>query len=285
MRLQLIVVSALTVCGCAPNDESAAPDADTRGDAAAAAERTRDEPPPPITEVEPAVEVIGQKVAYGTTADRNLDGYLVLPADVTQPEPGIIMIHEWWGLNETVRTMARRLAGERYAVLAVDLYGGRTAETSAEAERLMGESLRDRSAVLDNLQQAYAYLDESALAPRIATLGWGLGGAWSFEAGLALGDRLDAVVMFYGEIINDDEQLASLDAPLLGIFAERDDSIPVADVLRFRERLRALGKNSKVLVFPDVGHAFADPGEKAYDQEAAADAWMEAVEFLDARMH
>jgi carboxymethylenebutenolidase len=286
MRLQLIVAFSLILCGCAPDDHSAAVDADTQEAVAASpAERAGDESvATPITKVAPAAEVIGQDVAYGTTADRNLKGYLVLPADVTQPVPGVIMIHERWGLNDTIRAMARRLAGEGFAVLAIDLYDGRTAATAAEAEDLMAESSRDGSAVLDNIRQAYDYLDEAVLAPRIATLGWSLGGGWSLEAGLALGDRLAAVVMFYGQVINDDEQLAPLEAPLLGHFGDRDESIPVGDVERFRRRLRDLGKDAQVLIYSDVGHAFANPSADSYNQEAAEQAWNATVDFLAARM-
>jgi len=281
MRQPLIVLLGLTVLACAPDEEPAEPDA-ASAVAATAAEHAGDEPDAtPISEVEPASEVIARDVAYGSTAARNLNGYFVLPADVIEPAPGVIMIHEWWGLNDNIRAMARRLAGEGYAVLAIDLYGGQTGATAAEAERLMAALMSDRQGALDNIRQAHGFLERNALAPRIATLGWCLGGGWSLEAGIELRDAVDAVVMFYGRVINSDGQLAPLSAPLLGIFAELDESIPLGDVTEFRRRLRDLGKVSEVLIYSDVEHAFANPSGAAYDHEAATEAWATALEFLD----
>jgi carboxymethylenebutenolidase len=208
---------------------------------------------------------------------------MVLPADAVDV-PGVIMIHEWWGLNDTVRAMARRLAGEGYAVLAIDLFGGQTATRTADADRLMSAVMRDRPAALANIRQAYRYLDEFVLTPRIGVLGWSLGGGWALEAGLDLGDSLDAVVMLYGDIITDPELLMGLEAPLLGIFAGEDDSIPSREVLLFKGRLQGLGKAADVQIYPGLAHAFADPDSAGYDHEAALRAWSRTLEFLDDRL-
>jgi carboxymethylenebutenolidase len=181
--------------------------------------------------------------------------------------------------------MARRLAGEGYAVLAIDLYGGEVATTAATAENLMSTVMSNRAATLDNIRQAHAYLDQFALAPKIATLGWCLGGGWSLEAALDLGEEVDAAVMFYGRVINDNDLLAALEAPLLGLFAAADESIPVSDVQQFRSRLRELGKDAQVLIYSDVRHAFANPSGTAYNQSAAEEAWAETLGFLDERLH
>ncbi|MDX1561955.1 MAG: dienelactone hydrolase family protein [Gammaproteobacteria bacterium] len=259
----------------APADAVEATAAEHAGDAPAAT---------PISEVAPAVPVLEQEIAYGASSERNFVGYLVMPADVVEPIPGIIMIHEWWGLNENIRAMARRLSGEGYAVLAVDLYGGQVAETPTEAQALMAETMRARDSVLENIAQAYEYLDQSVLAPRIATLGWCLGGGFSLEAGLSMGELLDAVVMYYGQVTTDTDRLDSLDAPLLGLFAELDESIPVRDVQRFRSTLRDLGKNAEVLIYSDVDHAFANPSGGAYDQQAAEEAWETTIQFLERQL-
>jgi carboxymethylenebutenolidase len=283
MRQQLFIFLGLALVACAENDDPAA-QADDAFVAATAAEHAGDEPlSTPITDIEPAVEVIAEELAYGATEDHNLTGYLVLPADAVDV-PGVIMIHEWWGLNDNIKAMARRLAGEGYAVLAIDLYAGETATTTARAENLMSTVMSNREATLDNIRQAHAYLDQFALAPRIATLGWCLGGGWSLEAALALGGDLDAAVMFYGRVINDDDLLNALEAPLLGLFAEADDSIPVGDVQQFRSRLRALNKDAQVLIYSDVAHAFANPSGTAYNQTAAEEAWAETLAFLDQRL-
>lgn len=287
MSIRWILFACLIACGCSPGGEtgSGSSPAVTAQVQATAAEHSGDVPDStPITEVAPASEVIAQEVPYGEWDNRLLSGYFVLPADADEPLPGIVMIHEWWGLNDNIRAMARRLAGEGYAVLAVDLYQGQTADTPQAAERLMSGALINRDLTLDNLRQAHAYLGEFALAPRVATLGWCLGGGLSLEAAIELGEEVDAVVMFYGQIVGDDERLSGLDAPLLGMFAELDESIPVSLVRQFRSRLRDLDKRAEVVIFPDVDHAFANPSGTAYNHAAALEAWSMALDFLDTEL-
>jgi carboxymethylenebutenolidase len=283
MKHRLIVALGLILVGCTDADGPAAgavgATAASGAGAAAAAERA----PTAITDIEPAVAVIAEEVAYGETEEQNLRGYMVLPADAVDV-PGVIMIHEWWGLNDNIRAMARRLAGEGYAVLALDLYGGQMAASPAEAERLMAAVMRDREATIENIRQAHRYLDEFVLAPRIGVLGWGLGGGWSLEAALDLGEGLDAVVMFYGDLVTDTDLLANLEAPLLGIFAQHDESIPSRSALEFRDTLNGLGKTARVEVYLTVDHAFANPAGSAYDHEAALRSWTEALAFLDDRL-
>lgn len=288
MKIRMLLMTGLlgaAVVACSSgDDESAGPDAATTQDQApqSTAEVHADDSPvaTPISEVPPAVEVISQQVAYGATAEQSFNGYFVLPADVTGAVPGVIMIHEWWGLNDNIRSMARRLAGEGYAVLAVDLYGGATAETAADAQQLMSALVAERDTGIENLRQAHEYLDQFALAPRIATLGWCLGGAWSLEAAVALGEEIDAAVMYYGQTINDPDRLAGLEAPLLGLFAELDESIPLRNVQGFRSALGGLGKESEVLIYSGVGHAFANPSGNAYNHQAATEAWDKTLGFL-----
>src|SRR5690606_37348723 len=117
-------------------------------------------------------------------ARSNLVGFLAMPADAAEPLPGVIVIHEWWGLNDNIKAMTRRLAGEGYVALAVDLYGGATAATPEQAQSLMAAMLADPDAARHNLQQAYDYLDKYAFAPRIASIGWCLGGGWSLQTAL-----------------------------------------------------------------------------------------------------
>jgi carboxymethylenebutenolidase len=280
MKQRWLWVLSFVLCACAPDDDpvpSVAPAVvEISAPVAADAE--------PDAFVAPASEVIALELPYGYTAERNLNGYFVLPADAVGALPAVIMIHEAWGLNDTVRAMARRLAGEGYAVLAVDLFAGELATSEEDAERLLAGLADARPAVLDNIRQARGYLEQSALAPSIAMLGWGFGGGWSLEAGIVLGDAIDAVVMYYGPIINTDEGLRPLTAPLLGIFAARDESISVNDVQRFRRRLRELGKTAEVLIYTGVGHAFADPGSTTYDPQTAEEAWEKTLEFLQAQL-
>ena len=196
-----------------------------------------------------------------------------MPQDAAEPLPGIIVIHEWWGLNDNIKAMTRRLAGEGYVALAVDLYGGATAETPEAAQALMSALLAEPDAARNNLRQAYDYLEKYAFAPRIASIGWCLGGGWSLQTALLYPDALDAMVMYYGQVVTDRDRLAPLNVPVLGFFGAEDESIPVRDVQEFRSTLMDLGKNAEVLIVPRADHAFANPSGGNYNEQAANEAW------------
>lgn len=276
-----LVLSAVLL-GCGPAEEPRPVDAPAAQNVAAtAAEHAHDAPvPTPLAVAAPAVPVLEQELAYGEGAKSNLVGFLAMPQDATEPLPGIIVIHEWWGLNDNIKAMTRRLAGEGYVALAVDLYGGVTAETPDAAQQLMTALLSEPTAANRNLQQAYDYLEKYALAPRIATVGWCLGGGWSLQAALLYPDSLDAVVMYYGAPITDRARLATIGAPILGFFGGLDASIPVRQVQDFRATLQDLGKNAEVLIFPRADHAFANPSGGNYNEEAATEAWDKTIAFL-----
>src|SRR5262249_10572066 len=161
-----------------------------------------------------------------------------------------IVIHERWGLNDGIKAMTRRLASEGYVALAVDLYGGATATTADKARPLMTALVTDPDAARANLKQAYDYLAKYALAPRIGSVGWGLGGDWSLQTALLLPDKLHAMVMYYGPISGSDSELGTLEMPVLGFFAGLDESIPVRDVQRFRSTLLKAGKPAEVIIYP-----------------------------------
>jgi carboxymethylenebutenolidase len=285
MRQLPVLALCLLACSCAQDEEPAAVAASTErevntGSASAGATDRED-----IADIPPAIEVTVSDVAYGLTPERNLNGYLVLPADVVEPAPGIILIHGQGGLNDYIRAMARRLAGEGYAVLAVDFFAGQTADSAGQAEALHAEFMSDRAAVLDNIGQARSYLENNAYPPGIGALGFGRGGEWALEAALAFGDGIDAVAMFYGRVINDGERLRTLTAPLIGVFASLDTTIPVREVTQFRSSLRELDKDALVLIHSNVAHDFANPDSAAYDHAAATENWVTVLEFLDGHLH
>lgn len=283
----------LLLAACGPTDggpdgatTTAEPDMRAAGAAVAEAPPDRSDAPAAATSAgtETGGAVLAQEFAYGASEERNLVGYFAMPEDVVEPLPGVVMIHEWRGLDEGVRAAARRLAAAGYAVLAIDLFGGIVIDDPAEGGRLTRDILRDREAALDNIRQAHDYLVQYALAPEVAVLGWSFGGTWALEAGIDLPGRFDAVVTYYGEIELSDSRLRQLDAPLLGLFAEHDPTIPLRDVQSFRTRLRDFGKDSEVLIYSDVAHAFASPGESAFDAGAASEAWGTMLEFLESRL-
>ena len=236
--------------------------------------------PSPAAEVAPAQNVVSDpRMPYVEIGDQNAYGYFSAPSDVFEPLPAVIVIHEWWGLNDNVRAMADRLAGEGYMVLAIDLYGGQTANTPAEARALMLGVVEDPELARQNIRGAYQFLT-TAGAPRIGSLGWCFGGGWSLNTAQLFPDDLDASVIYYGRVTDDDEDLRPISAPILGLFAADDAGIKVESVEAFQAALRRLRKDHEIHIYPGVGHAFANPTGQNYNADAATDAWAKTVEFL-----
>ena len=285
MRVLSCILLLACLAGCG-NDASppSAVTADDRGTQPnAAADRDATDAAAPVAEIAPKRAVSTQTIAYGEAGDRNLTGFLALPADSFEPPPGVLVVHEGWGLNESTRTLAQRLAGEGFVVLAVDLYGGAVADSAAQAQELMTGVLSNPQPALENIGQGIEYLRRYALAPKVAALGWSFGGTWSLQAGLRLGDQLDAVVTYYGQITTSETELKALESPLLGIFAGEDQSIPSDSVVQFRSALAKAGKSAVVRIYPDARHEFANPASSHYRHADAEAAWAQVIEFLVAQ--
>jgi carboxymethylenebutenolidase len=240
--------------------------------------------PSPAATIEPRQPVAGSDVVYGKLDGVELRGYLAHPAAGAAGRPGLLVIHEWWGLNDNVRAMTRRLAGEGYQALAVDLYGGKVATTSDEASATMSAAMASPDRLLANLRAAARHLRDEAKAPKLGVLGWCFGGGWSLETALELGGEIDAAVVYYGRTVSDPAELAKLKAPLLGLFGELDQGIPVAGVREMEAALGKLGKTATIVVYPNANHAFANPTGPRYQKEAAADAWQRTTSFLAAQL-
>ena len=221
--------------GLACSQEGGVVQADTTYVAAMEREHAGDEPIASGAAGEPALAVVGESVVYATVDGRGVTGYLAQPAGVEDPLPGIIVIQEWWGLNDNIRAMAEKLAGEGYRALAVDLYQGEVAETRERASALMRESMNRTDALKDNLRQARSFLVEQG-ATKVGSIGWCFGGGWSLQTALLLGDDLDAAVIYYGRVVTDSGELAALEAPILGIFGGLDRGIPGGVGAQVRKR-------------------------------------------------
>ena len=234
----------------------------------------------PATRATPAQPIQHREIAYATVNGQAVHGYLAEPLHAKNPLPAIIVIHEWWGLNDNIRDMADQLAGEGYAALAVDLYGGQAATTPAAAVKLMQGVLADTAAASSNLRQAYAYVHDSLHAPRVGVIGWCFGGGWSLQTALMLSDQLNAAVMYYGRPVDNVAELSKLKMPLLGFFGERDRGITPADVRAFQAALKDAHVNAEIHEYAGAGHAFANPSGGNYRPAAAADAWQRTLAFF-----
>jgi carboxymethylenebutenolidase len=229
----------------------------------------------------PAQRVDSRPAIYMSVDGQPVKGWLSWPAGKSMAGmPALIVIHEWWGLNDNIRQTAERLAAEGYVTLAVDLYGGQTGENPKDAMRLMNQLNEQGDAGRENLAAAYDYLLNIMEADRVGVIGWCLGGRWSLQAALRLPKQLAAVVIYYGGVTDDKEQLATLEMPILGLFAGDDPVVPPATVTAFREALIELEKDADIHMYPEAKHAFANPSGEAYDRVAAEDAWGRTTRFL-----
>ena len=220
----------------------------------------------------------GKPVTYKSGAD-TVNAILYTPQG-KGPFPALVVIHEWWGLNDWVKEQASRLADQGYVALAIDVYRGKVATTPEEAHEIMRGVPEDRAG--RDLLAAISYLGaQSNVDPkRIGSIGWCMGGGYSLN--LAVNDpKLKVAVINYGHLASDDATLKKINAAILGIFGGQDKGIPVADVKKFESQLKALGKTVEIHVFPDAGHAFQNPNNKqGYRADDAAEAWKITTDFL-----
>lgn len=188
----------------------------------------------------------------------------------------LIVIHEWWGLNDQIRREAERLADSlgNVNVLALDMYDGKSTTDTEEAGKLMGELDDKRAqAIVDGALQ-YA-----GAGARIATIGWCFGGGWSLRTSIKAGDRGAGCVIYYGMPVEKADELAPLKADVLGIFAKQDGWINEPVVKKFEALAKATKKNLSVKWY-DAEHAFANPSSPRYNEQAAQEANAEALAFL-----
>ena len=220
----------------------------------------------------------GKEVTY-KSGDETVKALLYEPSG-HGPFPGIVVIHEWWGLNDWVKEQASKLADQGYAALAIDLYRGKVADNPGTAHELMRGVPEDRA--LRDLHAAVEYLKSlsSVKKDRIASIGWCMGGGYSLDVALQE-PTLTATVINYGHLATDTAALGKINAAILGNFGGKDQGIPPEDVKKFEEALKQAGKKVDIKIYPDAGHAFENPNNKAgYRADDAADAWKRTVDFL-----
>lgn len=196
------------------------------------------------------------------------------------PFPGLIVIHEWWGLNDWVKEQASKLADQGYVALALDLYRGKVATSPEEAHEIMRGVPEDRAA--RDLHAAVEFLKSQPTVKkdRLASIGWCMGGGYSLDVALTE-PGLTADVINYGHLATDQDALKKINASILGLFGGQDRGIPPDDVRKFEQSLKSLGKKVEIHIYPYAGHAFENPDNKTgYRADDAADAWKRTTEFL-----
>ena len=217
-------------------------------------------------------------VSY-TSGDETVQGVLYTPSG-KGPFPGLIDVHELWGLNDWVKDQASKLADQGYAALAVDLYRGKVATTPDEAHQIMRGVPEDRAK--RDLHAAFEFLasQSNVKKDRIGSIGWCMGGGYALDVALQE-PMLAATVINYGHLDTDPDALRKINAPILGLFGAQDKGITPEDVQKFEQTMKQLGKKIEVKEYDDAGHAFENPNNKqGYREADAQDAWKRTVEFL-----
>ena len=221
--------------------------------------------------------VEGREVEYQVNGETSR-GYLAADEGAAS-QPGLILVHEWWGLNDHVKDLTRRFAGQGYVVLAPDLYDGASTKDPEEAGKLM-QGL-DKTKALEKLNRAVSYLQglPGVDGENIGVTGFCMGGTYALLLA-AHNKSVKASAPFYGDVPTDDE-LKNLSAPVLFIGAENDFWITKDKMDRLDEGLKKYGKEGEVKVYEGVGHAFFnDTRPEAYDKDAAEDAWGRVTGFF-----
>lgn len=216
------------------------------------------------------------KVSEEEINTEELQGYIARPV-APGNYPGLLVIHEWWGLNDNIKEMAQLLANEGYIVFAIDLYEGNVAQDSTAAREYATNVRSNPEEAIAHMQRAITYL-ESQGATKVGSLGWCFGGQQSLQ--ISLNEELDATVIYYGNLVEDPEQLKQLQGPVLGIFGAEDGSIPVESVQSFETGLNEVGVQNQIHIYDGVGHAFANPSGSNYAPDETIDAWEKTVAFL-----
>jgi carboxymethylenebutenolidase len=212
------------------------------------------------------------------TADGGVDAYVAWPSG-TAHAPAILVVHEWWGLGDQIKDVARRLAREGYVAIVPDLYHGKVATTPEMAHELV-RGLEDTRVFSElDTAAAWARAQPRVEGMRVGILGFCVGGGITLRYALHQPD-LGAAVMFYGPPETDPGKLATLKAPLQGHFGALDQGIPPDRVEAMRAAMRKAGKTADLYVYPGAGHAFMHDGLPSYHADAAKTAWARTLAFL-----
>ena len=220
----------------------------------------------------------GKSVSY-KSGDETVQAILYTPAG-KGPFPAIIVIHEYWGLNDWVKEQASKLADQGYEALAIDLYRGKVATTPDMAHEIMRGVPEDRAK--RDLHAAFEFLQSqpNVKKSRIGAIGWCMGGGYSLDVALQE-PTLAADVINYGHLATDPSALEKINAPILGLFGGQDQGITPDDAHKFEAAMKKMGKKIDTKIYDDAGHAFENPNNKTgYRAADAADAWKRTLDFL-----
>ena len=211
--------------------------------------------------------------------DNNINAYLAAPEN---GGPGILVLHAWWGLKPFFKQVCDQLAEHGYVAFAPDLYHGRIATTIDEAKIFHTEFEQNGSEQMsDTVKAAKNYLLSLCAGKPIGVMGFSMGAAWSVLVA-SKEPNVSAVVLFYGAYAPD---LNQMKAKVLGHFAEVDEWEPLDGVKAMEEKMKAVGVDVTLRIYPNVHHWFMEDDRPEYDPESAQLAWQRTFEFLKHNLH
>jgi carboxymethylenebutenolidase len=223
---------------------------------------------------------VASSVIHFSKNDPGPQGILSITESNAKGRPALIVVQEWWGLNDWIRQTAERYAAMGYVVVTPDLYRGKVAADADEAHQLMRGMPEDRA--MGDLREAFGYLaSRPDVDPkRIGVVGWCMGGGYALALGIDE-PRLAAVVINYGRLVTDPATIAKIKPPVQGNFGATDKGIPVDDVKAFEKALKTTNPTVDFMIFDGAGHAFMNPNNKGGYMASAADtAWARIDAFL-----
>jgi carboxymethylenebutenolidase len=217
-------------------------------------------------------------VSYPDGQGGELMGYLARPTDISDSLPAVVVIQEWWGLNEHIKDVTRRFAEQGFVALAPDLYNGVVVTEPDEAQKLVMEL--DMQEAVREIGQAISYLlDQNDVAgEEVGIVGFCMGGGLVLQTVVA-NENVGAAVAFYGRTI-DPSQAAEANAPVLGLYGAEDSGIPVEDVREMETAFQEAGVEHEIHIYDGAGHAFFNDTRQSYDADAAQDAWTRTLEWF-----
>lgn len=216
----------------------------------------------------------GKRITFPAADGKDAQGYYVAPRK--KSNKWLIVIQEWWGLNEQIMAEADKYAAELgdFHVLAVDLYDGKVAATPDSAMKYSRGSDPARMATI--IKAAISNAGKNA---GIYSVGWCFGGMWSLQTAILAGSQAKGTIMFYGRPETDLEKLKSIQCDVIGFFGNLDKSPSPEMVTAFEKNMADAGKKLETHKY-EAGHGFANPSNPRHNPEATADSYSKAISFL-----
>ncbi len=237
--------------------------------------------------LKPKVAVVVQEITLNApqgTGKHRL--YVAMPEKPVGKLPAVVLIHEWWGLNENIESMARLLAGEGYLVGAIDVYGKPATRDPAQAARFYAMATAKQAATTALVEKAADTLlaMPQAAGSQVGVMGWCFGGNQTLQAASRLPAKVKAAVVYYGIQLRIEKEISPIQAPVLGLYGAKDSLIPKSSIEFMHGELKKKGVATDWVIYDGAGHAFANPSagnEKNYHPASAADAWVRTLAWLN----